>query len=258
MAPTRFVLLGGALVLVGFMGAPAHSQDKPGLKELLGRVQSESESKAVEDLIGKLKGGRDPASSNAPAPATKPAQPPPPSPAATPATQPKQEPERPAAANATPPKAVPPPVSPVSPPASAAPPAPAPTMSPDEAVKRADAKEAPSIDLEILFGYKSAEITQQSAAALTALGRALSAPQLAGDSFLIAGHTDAKGGAAYNLTLSQQRAEAVRQFLISNFKIDGSRLVAKGYGLERLKNALNPLDGVNRRVQIVNLSMTPR
>jgi outer membrane protein OmpA-like peptidoglycan-associated protein len=86
------------------------------------------------------------------------------------------------------------------------------------------------------------------------LGRALSDARLAGDSFLIAGHTDSKGGDDYNLGLSQKRAEAVRQHLIANFGIDGAKLVAKGMGPTHLKVPGQPLAAENRRVQIVNLS----
>jgi OOP family OmpA-OmpF porin len=46
----------------------------------------------------------------------------------------------------------------------------------------------------------------------------------------IEGHTDSAGNAAYNQTLSQQRADAVRQYLIDKYHIDAARLTAKGYG----------------------------
>ncbi len=45
----------------------------------------------------------------------------------------------------------------------------------------------------------------------------------------IAGHTDATGSAAYNLKLSQKRAEAVKEFLSQHF-IDAGRMSAHGYG----------------------------
>ena len=128
---------------------------------------------------------------------------------------------------------------------------------PSSRTKRSSARsasQAPSIDLEIFFDYNSAEITPRAAAALTPLGRALSDARLAGDAFLIAGHSDAKGGADYNLALSQKRAEAVRQYLIASFGIDGAKLVATGMGSKHLKNAKRPLAAENRRVQIVNLS----
>lgn len=46
----------------------------------------------------------------------------------------------------------------------------------------------------------------------------------------IEGHTDNTGSEKFNFTISQKRAEAVRQYLIKNLKIDKSRLTAKGYG----------------------------
>ena len=116
----------------------------------------------------------------------------------------------------------------------------------------------PSVDLEVHFDYKSAAITSQAVQVLTVLGRALSDERLAGQTFLIAGHTDAKGGADYNLELSQRRAESVRQFLIANFNVDAKKLIAKGYAFQHLRNPKDPLAAVNRRVQIVNLSKDQR
>jgi outer membrane protein OmpA-like peptidoglycan-associated protein len=229
-------LLAGALI----SSAPALGQDKPTLKDVLGRVQSESETKAVEDLVGKLKGAARKPEKPAPGPAATPAP-------ATPIEAAKETPA------ATPPKvALPSTPTPVSPPEAK------PELKPDEAIKRAETKEAPSIDLEIFFDYKSAEVTPKAAAVLTPLGRALADPRLADDSFLIAGHTDAKGGADYNLELSQRRAESVRQFLIANFNVDAKKLIAKGYAFQHLRNPKDPFAAANRRVQIVNLSKDQR
>lgn len=49
----------------------------------------------------------------------------------------------------------------------------------------------------------------------------------------IEGHTDDTGKADYNKSLSQRRANAVRQVLIERFDIDASRLDAVGFGEER-------------------------
>lgn len=46
----------------------------------------------------------------------------------------------------------------------------------------------------------------------------------------IEGHTDSMGSHDYNMNLSQERADAVRQALISRFGVAADRLTAKGYG----------------------------
>jgi outer membrane protein OmpA-like peptidoglycan-associated protein len=73
-------------------------------------------------------------------------------------------------------------------------------------------------------------------------------------SFMIEGHTDAKGGDAYNQSLSEARARAVQRYLMENFRIAEARLVARGFGKTRLLDPARPEDGVNRRVQVVNLT----
>jgi outer membrane protein OmpA-like peptidoglycan-associated protein len=48
----------------------------------------------------------------------------------------------------------------------------------------------------------------------------------------LSGHTDNVGGKAANESLSQRRADAVRQYLVSR-SVDGNRVTAKGYGSSR-------------------------
>ncbi|HEY6872681.1 MAG TPA: OmpA family protein [Geobacteraceae bacterium] len=50
---------------------------------------------------------------------------------------------------------------------------------------------------------------------------------------VIEGHTDNVGGYAYNMKLSQMRAESVVRYLVQHFGIERSRLSAKGYGYTR-------------------------
>lgn len=67
----------------------------------------------------------------------------------------------------------------------------------------------------------------------------------------IAGHTDTVGSAAYNLKLSQKRAEAVREYLVGH-GVESARLTARGYGKTQLKVSpeTSALDReVNRRVE---------
>jgi outer membrane protein OmpA-like peptidoglycan-associated protein len=67
----------------------------------------------------------------------------------------------------------------------------------------------------------------------------------------IAGHTDNVGSDELNMTLSQKRAESVRNYLI-NKGISGNRIVAKGYG-ETQSVAPNDSDdgrAKNRRTEV--------
>ena len=80
----------------------------------------------------------------------------------------------------------------------------------------------------VYFEFDSAVIQERSHAILRAI--ALAIEQNPGLALLeIQGHTDERGAAAYNLALSQERAEAVRAFLIGQH-IAGERLEARGYG----------------------------
>ena len=114
-------------------------------------------------------------------------------------------------------------------------------------------KDKPKIDLEINFDYNSADISAKSLASVQALGRALSNPDLKGSTFVVAGHTDAAGGEAYNQDLSERRADSIKRYLVDKFGIAGPDLVTVGYGKTKLKDPANPLADVNRRVQVVNM-----
>jgi outer membrane protein OmpA-like peptidoglycan-associated protein len=114
-------------------------------------------------------------------------------------------------------------------------------------------KDKPKIDLEINFDYNSADISAKSMPSVQALGHALTNPDLKGSTFVVAGHTDAAGGEAYNQDLSERRADSIKKFLVDKFSIAGSDLVTVGYGKSKLKDADNPLSEVNRRVQVVNM-----
>jgi outer membrane protein OmpA-like peptidoglycan-associated protein len=57
----------------------------------------------------------------------------------------------------------------------------------------------------------------------------------------LASHTDSRGSKAYNRDLSQRRADAVKNYLVSK-GIAANRIISKGYGESRLLN--NCSDGV--------------
>ena len=72
----------------------------------------------------------------------------------------------------------------------------------------------------------------------------------------LVGHTDNVGNQTANITLSQQRAEAVRKRIIEQFEIDGSRIGSAGVGyMAPLTSNLTPGGrDANRRVEAVLLS----
>ena len=114
-------------------------------------------------------------------------------------------------------------------------------------------KDKPKIDLEINFDYNSADISAKSLPSVQALGRALTNNDLKGSTFIVAGHTDAAGGDAYNQDLSERRADAIKRYLVDEYGINGTDLVTVGYGKSKLKDPAQPLAEVNRRVQVVNM-----
>jgi outer membrane protein OmpA-like peptidoglycan-associated protein len=114
------------------------------------------------------------------------------------------------------------------------------------------AKDRPSVDIEINFDYRSAKIGPAAVPSVTALGKALTNPELKGSTFILAGHTDAKGSLPANQDLSEKRADSIKSYLIDHFKIPASTLVTVGYGKTKLKSEIDPLAAENRRVQVVN------
>jgi outer membrane protein OmpA-like peptidoglycan-associated protein len=115
------------------------------------------------------------------------------------------------------------------------------------------AKDKPNIDLEITFDYNSADISAKSLPSVQALGRALTSAELKGSTFIVAGHTDAAGGEAYNQDLSERRADSIKHYLMDKFSIAASDLVTVGYGKSKLKDPNQPMAEMNRRVQVVNM-----
>lgn len=122
-------------------------------------------------------------------------------------------------------------------------------------IEIAQTYELPQVDLDILFDFNEDTLRASALRDVITIGQALSAPELAAQRFVVAGHTDGVGGSAYNLDLSQRRAETVRRALIESFDIPASRLIAVGFGFEQLKNRHDPKADENRRVELINLEV---
>ncbi len=70
---------------------------------------------------------------------------------------------------------------------------------------------------------------------------------------VIEGHTDSTGSAAANEQLSQQRANAVREYFVANDAIRPEKVIAIGYGAERplSKNDTQAGRAINRRIDVI-------
>lgn len=111
----------------------------------------------------------------------------------------------------------------------------------------------PTARFRVEFELGSAELTPAAKETLKVLGEALAGDKLADFRFKIAGHTDARGSDDINASLSARRADTVKRFLSENFGIKPSRLVPEGYGASQPLDPANPLDGRNRRVEVINV-----
>ena len=102
---------------------------------------------------------------------------------------------------------------------------------------------------DLLFDINSAAVHSGAYADLDSLARVL--VQYPDTVIYVAGHTDSTGSENYNLTLSQRRAEAVRQLLIQR-GVSPSRIIATGYGETMPRAGNNTASGrqMNRRVEI--------
>jgi outer membrane protein OmpA-like peptidoglycan-associated protein len=110
------------------------------------------------------------------------------------------------------------------------------------------AAEPGALALPVRFGFNSAAIEPAARRQLDALAegiRLLPAER----AVRIEGHTDAIGGEDYNERLSQRRALAVRQYLVSQHGIAAERLHAVGLGEQEPLAGLDPDAPQNRRVQ---------
>jgi outer membrane protein OmpA-like peptidoglycan-associated protein len=75
--------------------------------------------------------------------------------------------------------------------------------------------------------------------------------------FTIDGHTDNIGSASYNQKLSMQRAEAVREYLVTQGGIDSARIEVRGFGFTKPLSTNNTDQGrqQNRRTEFTIVSM---
>jgi outer membrane protein OmpA-like peptidoglycan-associated protein len=111
----------------------------------------------------------------------------------------------------------------------------------------------PVIVESILFEFNKADLIPQSKQTLDKVALAMSMNQ--SFNMELGAHSDSKGGDAYNLKLSEQRAAAAKAYLVSK-GVDAARMNARGYGESKLLNNCNDAilcsedeHAVNRRLE---------
>lgn len=110
---------------------------------------------------------------------------------------------------------------------------------------------------DILFDFDKASIRHDAAKALQQVAAIIRAKSKG--AVRVEGYTDSKGAAAYNVRLSEQRAAAVKAWLVSNETFDAATLLTRGFGAQNPVVPNTKPDGSddpggrerNRRVEIV-------
>lgn len=119
--------------------------------------------------------------------------------------------------------------------------------------EKAESEHIPSFTIYVTFEFNSDQLTSDGELLLSQAGLALIDRRMRKYNIFLAGHTDSVGSDTYNMELSQRRAEAVRNYLVDNFRITPEQLFAQGYGESKLLLPDDPEADANRRVEIKNI-----
>ncbi|TYK65841.1 OmpA family protein [Colwellia echini] len=98
-------------------------------------------------------------------------------------------------------------------------------------------EETAEINLNVAFANNSSVITLAMMSDIQRLADFMMTYQ--DTNVVIEGHSSAQGNDQYNLTLSQKRADAIKNTLISKYGISANRLTAIGYGETKLLSTGN-------------------
>ncbi|MCA1582881.1 MAG: OmpA family protein [Acidobacteria bacterium] len=117
------------------------------------------------------------------------------------------------------------------------------------------------IDLaaDVLFEFDKADVRLAAAETLKEAAAVIREKSGEKGSVRVEGHTDGKGSASYNQTLSERRAESVRKWLIETALLGQARISTSGFGAKKPVAPNQKPDGTddpegrqkNRRVEII-------
>ena len=112
--------------------------------------------------------------------------------------------------------------------------------------------ESMTLSANALFAFDSAELTPEGMTQLQALGDKIQAKGAQVVDIDIIGHTDSVGAEDYNQTLSERRAQAMKDFLVNERGVDASIIdvMGKGETAPIADNATAEGRAQNRRVEV--------
>lgn len=124
--------------------------------------------------------------------------------------------------------------------------APAPVAEP---VAAEEPMELVRVELDVKFDFDKSNVKEESYGDIKNLADFMK--QYPQTTTVVEGHTDSKGTDAYNQSLSERRANAVRDVLVNQYGVEANRVNAAGYGEARpvADNATDAGRAVNRRVE---------
>ncbi|SFD78243.1 OmpA family protein [Phytopseudomonas straminea] len=123
------------------------------------------------------------------------------------------------------------------------------TVMVEEPVAPEPVAEAVRVELDVKFDFDKAQVKSESMGDIQSLADFMK--QYPQTTTVVEGHTDSVGTDAYNQKLSERRANAVREVLVNQYGVGGTRVNAVGYGESRpvADNATEEGRAINRRVE---------
>jgi len=123
------------------------------------------------------------------------------------------------------------------------------TVMVEETVAPEPVAEAVRVELDVKFDFDKAQVKPESMGDIQSLADFMK--QYPQTTTVVEGHTDSVGTDAYNQKLSERRATAVRDVLVNQYGVGGTRVNAVGYGESRpvADNATEEGRAINRRVE---------
>jgi len=115
----------------------------------------------------------------------------------------------------------------------------------------------PTFNVDIQFDPDTPVVRPESYETVGRIADALVQSSMLPYGFLIVGHIEANGKRESNVTLSQRRADSIRDILVNTFKISSKRLQSVGLGEEQLLDPTRPTAPVNQQIQIMTVMKMP-